>query len=321
MSNMEQGNGGEESATRLSLLRAAWKLPHRVARWLFRRTERWLEMAGLMPDSRRTVSSRNWRRRGSKRVRKHRARKPIAAHRGEMLGFSVPKTIPDTINVYIDEAWPASGNEGEPSIGIIAGIVWMGAKPEYGTLRHVRTHLHASGEHALKRLLECEKAFPFAFQVQLSPKRSPKSNKYLRMLSESVILLLGWVLKRPPGRTAVFIHAERYAPFGVGTDGTSYFRKLIAAESATPTAGRFSEWSIAKVEWREKPFEYIPYADLVGYLFAKTHAAKRMAEKFRVSEWPGCVTITPDLLTGLREMDAGTFPTAATESVPLLRAT
>ena len=213
-------------------------------------------------------------------------------------------SLPSAIHVYIDEAWPGSQNKSKKDIGVIAGIVWMGDMPDYHHLPSIPTHLHVEGGSALKELLQCEKAIPFAFPIRLSESFNPNPEKYMELLAHSVVLLLGWVLPRPTGRTKVFIHAERYATFEDGSDETAFFQTLLAGASMTQNRDRFSMWDVEQVEWQGKSFEYIPYGDLVGYLFAETSDAKRMAKQFRVAKWPGCVPFSPDLLPVLRDLDA-----------------
>ena len=212
--------------------------------------------------------------------------------------------IPSVVHIYIDEAWPGCQNRLKKDTGVIAGIVWMDATPDYTCLTDISNHLHANGDSALKGLLQCEKAFPFAFPIRLSEPFDPNSEKYLVLLADSVVLLLGWVLPRPGRTTKVCIHAELYGAFKVGSDETAFFQALLAGASMTQNKDRFSMWDIERVEWQDKSFEYIPYGDLVGYLFAETAEAKQMAKQFRVAKWPGCVPFSPDLLPVLRDLDA-----------------
>lgn len=225
-------------------------------------------------------------------------------HEEPSFSSTAQTVIPDTIHIYIDEGWPGDQNETMKDVGVIAGVVWLGAAPEYGTLPHVRTHLHSSGDRALSRMLLCDRVLPFVFRFQPMPKRRRRSEQYFRMLKDSVFLLLGWVLPRPAVGSNVFIHAERHPPFCGGEDKTPHFRKLVARAAKTPSAWRFSGWSIKKVEWHGKSFEYIPYADLVGYLMAETPDANRMAAKFRVSQWPGFAVVSPGLIQSLMDLDA-----------------
>ena len=212
--------------------------------------------------------------------------------------------ISSSIHIYIDEAWPGFQDHSKKNIGVIAGIVWMGTAPNENILPFVETHLRSNGRQQLTALLRCEKAFPFAFPIRFPEAFEPDSEKYLELLSESMVVLLGWVLPRPSGRTDVFIHAEHYGTFKDGTDETESFRALLAGATMTLKADRLSRWSVEKVEWQGKDFGYIPYGDLVAYLFAETPDARRMAREFQVDRWPGCVPFSPELLPALRDLDA-----------------
>lgn len=230
-------------------------------------------------------------------------RVPIPS-KGISKGFS-PMSIPSAIHVYIDEAWPGFQDHSKKDTGVIAGIVWMGTSPNENILPFVETHLRANGGQQLNALLRCDKAFPFAFPICFSRAFEPSPEKYLELLSESMVVLLGWVLPRPVNRTKVFIHAEQYGTFKDGADETESFRALFAGAAMTLDAERLSRWSVEKVEWQGKNFGYIPYGDLVAYLFAETPDAKRMAREFQVDRWPGCVPFSPELLPALRDLDAG----------------
>ena len=223
--------------------------------------------------------------------------------KGFSKGFS-PMSIPSDIHVYIDEAWPGFQDHSKKNIGVIAGIVWMGTAPNENILPFVETHLRANGGQQLNALLRCDKAFPFAFPIRFSRTFEPDSGKYLELLSESMVVLLGWILPRPTHRTKVFIHAEHYGAFTDGAEETNSFRALLAGATMTLDAERLSRWSVEKVEWQGKNFGYIPYGDLVAYLFAETPDARRMAREFQVERWPGCVPFSPELLPALRDLDA-----------------
>lgn len=216
----------------------------------------------------------------------------------------VHRNRPLKLNIYIDEAWPGAQDKTKKDIGVIAGIAWFGSKPNPAVLSFVDTHLHADGREQLSKLLKCEKAMPFAFPIQLSTAFHPNPEKYLELLINAVVLLLGWILPRPFKRTDVSIHAEHFSSFHDGADATESFKALLSGVAMTQNGNRFSNWSIECVEWQNKNYGYIPYGDLVGYLFAETSEAKRMAKDFNVSRWPGCVPFSPDLLPVLRDLDA-----------------
>lgn len=218
-------------------------------------------------------------------------------------GFS-PISIPSDIHIYIDEAWPGCQDYLKKDTGVIAGIAWMGEAPNPGILPSIGNHLHANGRSQLTKLLRCDKAFPFAFPIRFPAAFEPDSEKYLELLSESMVVLLGWVLPRPAHRSKIFIHAEHYGTFKDGADETDSFRALLAGAAMTLDAERLSRWSVEKVEWQGKNFGYIPYGDLVAYLFAETSDAKRMAREFQVDRWPGCVPFSPELLPALCDLDS-----------------
>ena len=179
----------------------------------------------------------------------------------------------------------------------------MGADPDYTMLPPIPTHLRDSGRPQLKRLLNCEKAFPFAFPIRFPKAFEPNQAKYIELFSDAIVLLLGWVLPRPSTQTRVLIHAEHYGSFKDGMDDTDSYRALLAGATSTMNSDRLSRWSIEKVEWQDKEFGYIPYGDLVGYLFAETPYAKQMALEFNVDRWPGCVPFSVELLPTLRDLD------------------
>ncbi|MBP5544018.1 MAG: NACHT domain-containing protein [Kiritimatiellae bacterium] len=219
--------------------------------------------------------------------------------------------IPSTIHIYIDEAWPGTIDEAKKDIGVIAGIVWMGDEPDYDVLPKIATHLHSSGRSELQTLLLCKQAFPFAFPIRFTATFNPNVGKYLNLFRDAIVVLLGWVLPRPNRLTKVFIHAEHFDTLWDGTNETDHFRALLAGVSMMQNSNRLTQWSIEKVEWQDKPFEYIPYGDLVGYLFVGTSKGNKMAKEFQVERWPGCVPFSENLLPVLRDLDAADATSAA----------
>ncbi len=171
------------------------------------------------------------------------------------------------VRIYIDEVWPDCVNKTDEfeNIGIISGIIWLKGNVDYSILPHIKTHIK-SKETILKNfnnLNNCEYAVPFATEIDLN--KNPMK-EYLTMTESSIKILLGWVLKRGLKKADdinVSIYLENIGGFQ-NVDKTEYFKGILK-QAFLNNPKRFEFLKIKEVSWKEKDFEYIPYADLIGY--------------------------------------------------------
>ena len=232
-------------------------------------------------------------------------------------GFAVDATC---LTIYVDEGWPQSaGGSAHSRIGVIAGIVWIGDRPDPGILPLIRTHLDPMTERpvCLQRLLQCSRALPFLMPISAAGQVA--QNEYPELLRTAVAVLLGWVLPQEGSKCRVRILAERIQGSEEGTQRTEYFRGLIAGLKGSQTAGRFARWDVEEVRWTGKNDEYVPYGDLVAYLGASAEGGQVLAEAARVHEWPGYVQLSTRLLPRLVELDAAEATGFAEALIALVR--
>ncbi|MGI6393656.1 MAG: KH domain-containing protein [bacterium] len=175
------------------------------------------------------------------------------------------------ITIYIDEGWPGllPNKQDRINEGIIGGIVWIGDEIDENLLPKITTHLRSEKNpevlaEALIKLLNCEKAMPFIMPIDNKKLKTSAENSYFELFEASIKIILGWLLPQIGSICNVRIFAEHIGEYIDNADETSYFKGIIK-QAKEQNKGRFSRFNIEKVEWKEKNFEYIPYADLVCY--------------------------------------------------------
>ena len=215
------------------------------------------------------------------------------------------------IRIYIDEAWPGLQDHEYENIGVISGIVWIGELPDYNVLPKTETHLREKGtpndfRNAVNNLLKCENAFPFIFPII---KDKVSASDYFELLNIALFVLLGWILPQDGIDCDVKIYCE-----GISTSQMAP-RKNYAdylkgvRNNYGLTSGRMARWNISEFYSMEetvtgKSFEYIPYADTVGYLTIPTSKANYWSKPFSFMDWPGYVPLSRELLQKLVNLDS-----------------
>ena len=181
------------------------------------------------------------------------------------------------IRIYIDETWPGTQDDEYCDIGVISGIVWCGNEIDETVLPWIPTHLRTGGirafKTALKNLLSCEKAFPFIFPIH---KRNVTQKDYMELLRISILTLLGWVLPQNGKTCKVKIFCEGISGFELLANKNLADRFSELLEGTKLTQNRCARWQITEfksMSTRNKDFEYIPYADLIGYTVVPTTKA------------------------------------------------
>ena len=214
----------------------------------------------------------------------------------------------DHIRIYIDETWPNSQEKTYDNVGVIAGIVWLGAKPDFAILPWIKTHIRSKTgfPSAVTDLLNCAKAFPFICPVF---KDDVSNTDYQELLRIALITLLGWVLPQDGKHCDVKIFCEGITTSAMepGKNYADSFKEI--RNTVGMTTSRMGRWNITEfVCMKEDPvsksFEYIPYADTIAYLTNPQGKARQWAEQFHVENWPGYVPISLDLLQRLVHLDS-----------------
>ena len=210
------------------------------------------------------------------------------------------------LNIYIDEAWPCndefSDDPENKKIGVIAGIVWLGNEINPKVLPEIPFHIDKVNKRIsfLKPLLDCRNAMPFIFP--LKNEAGMNSGKdYFTIFEAAVKILLGWILPQKGKKCNVRIYPEHIGNFIDGTDKTEYFRGVL--NQAMKDTGRFSRFNIEKVEWQDKDFGYIPYADLLGYVTLSTPKSLEFRERSKCEELDGYLPISIGLFELLSRLD------------------
>jgi tetratricopeptide (TPR) repeat protein len=212
------------------------------------------------------------------------------------------------ICIYIDEAWPGMQSKEYENVGVISGIVWNGLSPDENVLPQIQTHLRCRSEKqfhkAILRLLQCRKAFPFVCPV-IQPKVT--QNDYPDLLRIALATLLCWILPQNGCDCDVQIFCE-----GIQTaqmqPGKNYASRLTEVlQTIHLLTGRKIRWKISKfvsLSHADKNFQYVPYADAVGYLTTPSKKANMWGKSFDVKKWPGYVPIDQALLKRLHCLDS-----------------
>lgn len=191
------------------------------------------------------------------------------------------------IRIYIDEAWPGAQSSEYKHVGVISGIVWDGEQPVEHQLPFIHTHLReknspAHYHQAISQLLNCEHAFPFAFPIIQDAVRE---SDYPELLRVALIVLLGWILPQDGPQCDVKIYCEGIQ-FAQMAPGRNYACSLGEMRNTMGlTTGRMQRWYISEfvsLAATDKEFEYVPYADAVGYLTIPTTKAQEWGSTFAV---------------------------------------
>ena len=242
---------------------------------------------------------------------------PTQNHLGEMLGKlnSAGKQAGNTsfrigpeISIYIDECWPGIVSPDMPQdTGVLAGIVWNGAKPDPGVLPLIRTHLSRDHDYgtiaqALTMLLKCKKAFPFVLPIT-TPGESAHS-RYIDLVRAGIKILLGWLLVPSNIKHKVTIYLEQFSSMANRFSQTDYFKGMLD-EVGFCGSRRFIHWEIERVIWEGKEFEYIPYGDLLAWpAHEHTYMCRKVASASGYTSWPGYFPLSLSLLPKLMRLDS-----------------
>lgn len=235
------------------------------------------------------------------------------------------------IVVYLDEAWPKHGR-----YGVIAGVVWLGQRPDPNLLplapQHLRLQKDFDGKAVdfITRLKDCPHAIPFIFRFTPTGNRAP-TDAYEEMVHESLLMLLGWILptrlpvaNRKPTGVRIICEAIGADHHG-GRKQTDVLRGLIL-QAARRDPTRFERWAITELRWVQKTEAnpktfnswevldqgYLGYADLLAYLTLGEESpnARVLAELSNPDEWAECLTISPGLANLMEQVHitAPAFP-------------
>ena len=235
----------------------------------------------------------------------------IKFSRGEATVKTVTKFSKNSshIRIYIDEAWPGDQAPEYKYIGVISGIVWDGDAPDYKILPKVQTHLRERDDpvlyqKTLKGLFGCSKAFPFIFPIA---KQHVNSKDYPELLRMALITLLGWILPQDGCRCEVEIFCEGIKSAQMAP-GENYADELKGFHNALGlTSGRMRRWYFTHFESlheSNKSFEYVPYADALGYLTVPIVKAQNWGRPFNATQLPGYVPLTVELIRQLNALDS-----------------
>ena len=227
------------------------------------------------------------------------------------------------LNIYIDEAWPCnsfSDDLEDKRTGVIAGIVWLGSETDQKILPTIGTHLREELDiHTdipitrriekfllphFQNLLNCKRAMPFIFPLKMEDKMN-SAKDYFTIFEAAIKILLGWILPQNGKKCNVSIYPEHFSDEFSGngdkTNKTEYFQGVL--NETMKTVGRFSRFNIEKVEWQEKDFGYIPYADLLGYMTLPIDRSVVFKEMAKCDELAGYLPISIGLFELLSRLD------------------
>lgn len=219
------------------------------------------------------------------------------------------------ISIYVDESWPH-----EEIAGILAGIVWLGEKPDPQVLPIPPQHTRGTDNmrHYLERLDACDRAIPFFVEFEPPPEIS-RGLAYEQMVHETLLVVLGWLLPEKlelkAGETVgVNVVCEAIAGYEHGTDHTREFQGILT-QAARRNPSLFQRWRIQKFQWVQKigglpnKFSdsqieeqgYLAYGDLLAYLaFRNTNDnAAAVARRIGFDSFPNRMRISPGLLSTL----------------------
>lgn len=236
-----------------------------------------------------------------------------------ILKTNLIKKIPtqiNEINIYIDEVWPDSVNPensntlNSMNIGAISGLIYLG-KHDYKKLPKIETHIREEGNNEkerykifidkLKPLLKNKNAIPFFMPVEL-PEGLNAQRYYFELLQISLKIIIGWVLPKTKHFIKINVYCEHFSTYEDDLDKTEFFDGIF--ESLTLVTNRFSNIIIQKVIWKDKEFQYIPYADLIGYIgLQHVHLNKELAKTIKLNTWNTFIPISLDTYNQLEKLD------------------
>lgn len=211
------------------------------------------------------------------------------------------------LTIYIDETWPQEANAERPSMGVIAGLVWQGKDIDHKELPCIATHLRQVenffnlAESAIHNLYDCKRCFPFIMPFE-NTERQTQHALYEPILRQALALLLGWLLPPRRRKTRVAVRLEQFTNYSEGRDETETMRGFLSG-LALQNPSRFGNWEFDLVRWEGKDFEYIPYADLLGYLTHDTSKALKIADRVNYQELPGYLPLSLDLVPQLNRLE------------------
>lgn len=213
------------------------------------------------------------------------------------------KTIEFTI--YIDEAWPgAIQNAVKPrNEGVIAGLICHGNSSVcFKDLPEIKTHSYGnlkSAKEYLVKLLSCNKCLPFIFPIYLSDESEQAIAHYDLLLQQAIKLLLGWVLPKRSTKARLHIYLERIGGHHPGENRTEFFAGMLAENPR-----RYGKWILDTVQWTDKEFGYIPYADLLAHMTLEhTERSRALGDLVDYKNLPGYVPLSLELIPRLERLE------------------
>lgn len=218
------------------------------------------------------------------------------------------------IRIYIDETWPGLQSKEYGDIGVICGIVWEGEEVNYDELPKTKTHLRCKStpnalRTALRRLRDCRRAFPFIFPIF---QENVSTKDYPELLRIAVITLLGWILpqKGTPCDVKIFCEGIDSSLCTSGENLTANFQEMVS--TLRLTQNRFTRWTISQAESlpsESKEFEYLPYADSIGYTVVPTQKAVEWCDNIiQPEKLEGYVPLSATLIQELCTLDTPSAP-------------
>lgn len=216
----------------------------------------------------------------------------------------------DTLRIYIDEAWVGTvPDAARPQHeGVIAGIVWFGDAPDYEMLPQICTHLRTGTvkimKESVQNVLKCSRCFPFIMPIRIQNEADKAQRHYDLLLQTCIKVLLGWMLQeRCKAPKDIHLFMEQIYQHTSGEDVTQHFIGYLSAMKER-MSGRFDSWHILEARFVDKDYEYVPYADLLGYMtHDHTDIALALGAQSDYRNLPGYLPITIDLSQQLDDID------------------
>lgn len=207
--------------------------------------------------------------------------------------------------IYIDEAWPgAIQNAVKPrNEGVIAGLICHGnSSVRFKDLPEIQTHSYEnlkSAKEYLVKLLSCNKCLPFIFPIYLPNQSDQAIAHYDLLLQQAIKLLLGWLLPKPINKKRLHIYLERIGGHHSGEKRTEFFVGML---SQNPN--RYGKWILDTIQWTDKEFGYIPYADLLAHVTHEhTERNRSLGSWIDYKNLPGYVPLSLELIPRLERLE------------------
>ncbi|MBK8972659.1 MAG: hypothetical protein IPM37_15505 [Hahellaceae bacterium] len=236
--------------------------------------------------------------------------------------------------IYIDESWPVDSKE-----GILGGIVWRGDRPDRNKLAIPKQHVRAlSTLQAHLDGLKAAGAYALPFIVEYTPPQHiNRVDAYEWMLQDVLLVLLGWVLPRPPvgaGQVAgIQVVCESISRYPDGHDHTEVFRGILR-QAGRFLPERYGCWGITRFHWRQKderPPEhftekeveaqgYLGLADMLCYaaLNKVNPKAQELAEAVGLSQMRTYFRLNPERVKLLDQAERAQSPLEMSALLDLL---